>query len=152
MADSRFLASQFRGLEAAQRDLAEAMAFSHRWPQEEFNRCIVSLALKVQEAAQALGAAFCRRIDCAMNLRHVAALALVGWYLLMPPMTPDRHFNTFGPLSKWSVAKAFDTAGECNNFKSDALMESMTKKVAIGVEGYSASQCIASDDPRLKGN
>ena len=35
-----------------------------------------------------------------MNLRHAAALALVGWYLMVPqPDPPEKTANT--PLSEW---------------------------------------------------
>lgn len=87
-----------------------------------------------------------------MNLRLAAALALVAWYLMMPPMVRGHHFDTSVPLSKWNVAKAFDKEEDCNKFLSDAVTVSRSKQVAIGVEGYSASRCIASDDPRLKGD
>jgi len=40
-----------------------------------------------------------------MNIRHAAALALVGWYLLMPPWgTTD--WNTSAPLTEWNVGGA----------------------------------------------
>ena len=41
-----------------------------------------------------------------MNLRHAAALALVGWYLMVPPFSKtDQYGNTHAdpsaPLSEW---------------------------------------------------
>ena len=44
-----------------------------------------------------------------MKLRHTAALALVGWYLMMPP-----YPKVDEPLNKWSISKAFKTAQDCN--------------------------------------
>jgi hypothetical protein len=45
-----------------------------------------------------------------MNLRHAAALALVGWYLMMPLMaTPGPDLG----LKYWSNDGSFDTAAEC---------------------------------------
>src|SRR6185312_12144148 len=35
-----------------------------------------------------------------MKPRHAAALALVGWYLMMPPWNPALDANA--PLSKWA--------------------------------------------------
>ena len=48
-----------------------------------------------------------------MKPRHAAALALVGWYLMMPPMTcrPSIQINT--PLSHWEISSSYDTADEC---------------------------------------
>jgi hypothetical protein len=37
-----------------------------------------------------------------MNLRHTAALALVGWYLMAPPFNIAlQRIETGAPLSKW---------------------------------------------------
>jgi len=35
-----------------------------------------------------------------MKPRHAAALALVGWYLMMPPMGNGKVYVT-APLTKW---------------------------------------------------
>jgi hypothetical protein len=61
-----------------------------------------------------------------VNLRRAAALALVGWYLMVPPLTEDGHpaqmsgpirrdsawgveVNT--PFSKWELIGTYDSAG-----------------------------------------
>jgi hypothetical protein len=41
-----------------------------------------------------------------MNARHSAAVALVGWYLLVPPVQTDLgivQIQADAPLSKWSI-------------------------------------------------
>jgi hypothetical protein len=43
-----------------------------------------------------------------MNLHHAAALALLGWYLIMPPKGYPK-----APLTCWSHMWSFDTAKEC---------------------------------------
>jgi hypothetical protein len=44
-----------------------------------------------------------------LKLRHRVALALVGWYLMSPPMKgPAPDFDA--PLSKWTIDLAFDDA------------------------------------------
>jgi hypothetical protein len=50
-----------------------------------------------------------------MKLRHAAALALVGWYLMMPPTSPPNSFtiNEAAPLSKWYLIESFDSAESC---------------------------------------
>ena len=50
-----------------------------------------------------------------MNLRHAAALALVGWYLLIPPVfsamgSHPRAFNDLNAaLNKWDIQGSFDS-------------------------------------------
>ena len=44
-----------------------------------------------------------------MKPRHAAALALVGWYLMVPP--PD---NLTAPISAWEVAASYDTGKHCS--------------------------------------
>jgi hypothetical protein len=86
--------------------------------------------------------------------RHVAALALVGWYLMLPPVRPDGSVNANAPLSKWKTSNTYDTADECKT----ALLS-----LRAGWVGYAngrqlnypsqkdTAACIATDDPRLKG-
>ena len=49
-----------------------------------------------------------------MKSRPAAALALVGWYLMAPPMDQRTHkINLDAPLSEYMVWKSFDTARDC---------------------------------------
>ncbi len=49
-----------------------------------------------------------------MKLRHVAALALLGWYLMIPPQSLDgKRVLDDLPLSKWDSALGFDHAEVC---------------------------------------
>src|SRR5262249_24600360 len=92
-----------------------------------------------------------------MNLRHAAALALVGWYLMVP--TPygsaDLHYEPNLPLSKWTAFESFETADACGKARYD--MQRKTEKDRpdqLTVKGRMAflageAQCIATDDPRL---
>ena len=88
-----------------------------------------------------------------MKSRHAAALALVGWYLLVPNVhLPDL------PLNRWSQWDSYDTAKECSEGRSKAR-EMVQRKDYKGLgDGFSVeddrtaidrSKCIASDDPRL---
>jgi hypothetical protein len=43
-----------------------------------------------------------------MNPCHAASLALVGWYLMMPPWG-----KVNAPLSEWVVYQSFDSAEVC---------------------------------------
>jgi hypothetical protein len=48
-----------------------------------------------------------------VNLRHAAALALVGWYLLIPP--PHKFGDDIDnlPFGRWSILHSFDSATAC---------------------------------------
>jgi hypothetical protein len=51
-----------------------------------------------------------------MTLRHAAALALVGWYLMVPPLSSDgKEIDTAAKLSQWDARLRFDRASDCNN-------------------------------------
>jgi hypothetical protein len=45
-----------------------------------------------------------------MKSCHPAALALVGWYLMVPPTKDANDIDPSVPLPKWVVLRAFDTA------------------------------------------
>jgi len=64
-----------------------------------------------------------------MNPRHAAALALVGWYLMIPPKIEGWYFKDWhffngvraderAPLDNWKILKSFDSAGECEAYRS----------------------------------
>jgi hypothetical protein len=102
-----------------------------------------------------------------LNPRHAAALALVGWYLMVPPTFENQYgaiqADDSTPVSKWGQQAVYDSAGACNEGKSDYFKQSVLASklvdktngpkagAAIAVAALNA-QCIASDDPRLKGN
>ncbi|HEY6419222.1 MAG TPA: hypothetical protein VIX59_09480 [Candidatus Binataceae bacterium] len=95
-----------------------------------------------------------------MKLRHLAALALVGWYLMMPPpRTVGDHFETnfSAPLSKWTKIRSFDLQSQCESVR-ESYQQKPTGNL-INLLGATqaqattkASQCVATDDPRLKMN
>jgi len=118
-----------------------------------------------------------------VKLRHAAALALTGWYLVVPqPDSPVKRPNFKAPLSQWNQMGAFDSAAACDKEREsrrqlalealdqvkreiEALPDTGNRplrEVAPKVYqddvtvsdfalGITASRCIASDDPRLKG-
>jgi hypothetical protein len=91
-----------------------------------------------------------------MNLRHAAAFALVGWYL----MTPPPPFNPSTPLSKWTREGKTDYASEeeCTavreklqtTFRDPGNIPPEHVTATIMVKAMAHLLCIASDDPRLK--
>ncbi len=108
-----------------------------------------------------------------MKLSHAAALALLGWYLILPPLvqgpvTDRRCQQGVGPneaasMSHWVIKTGFDTAKECERQKDKIMseaqaldltklsMEDFCAQAAIALQVQEA-QCVATDDPRLKEN
>jgi hypothetical protein len=104
-------------------------------------------------------------------LRHAVALALVGWYLMMPPLRPPQSIRwsegkfqvdtlTPAPLSQWTIVDSFDSARECRESHLKLLNDRLVKldhdRIMNSVKGYIQieqaynAKCVASDDPRLK--
>jgi hypothetical protein len=104
-----------------------------------------------------------------MKTRHAAALALVGWYLMVPPMlggnppihpTPQPDVNA--PLGSWLVVDVFDTAAQCkvalasvrevpSNLNARKLTAKQLTEIQKSQKGFwaSSNRCVASNDPRL---
>ena len=89
-----------------------------------------------------------------MKLRHAAALALVGWYLMAPPLYEGHKSNLDAPLSEWVILDSFDSANDC--WRERSIMNTDHKRDfkhdSIQRERLGSISCIATDDPRLKGN
>src|SRR5260370_11595236 len=57
-----------------------------------------------------------------MNASHAAALALVGWYLMVPPPTSKETWNrlmTTPPLGRWFTRDGFDSADAYRKARAD---------------------------------
>jgi len=54
-----------------------------------------------------------------MKPRHAAALASIGWYLMVPQAARRMPLllETNWPLSQWETRESFDTAKECKAAK-----------------------------------
>jgi len=101
-----------------------------------------------------------------MKLRHAAALALVGWYLMLPPVrstsplspatkmaaTRSDCYDANAPISRWQTIEAFDTAEQCKAASSKSAWSHRQHGLDCGLaSAWLDAQCIATDDPRLKG-
>jgi hypothetical protein len=95
-----------------------------------------------------------------MKPRHTAALALVGWYLMVPQVinTTGGYLADFNsPLSRWAVNSVFDSASECDPMQTGVVLKGQSdmKKAPIRsmewaiAQSLTQAQCIATDDPRL---
>ncbi len=90
-----------------------------------------------------------------MNLRHAAALALVGWYLMYPPMDRKGMPSKDAPLQEWGLLNSFGTKDACESslsrMKEQAkLPQPENSLVVVPDQVAMLVKCIASDDPRLK--
>ena len=104
-----------------------------------------------------------------MNLRHAAALALVGWYLMAPQLN-EKGVNSNAPMSDWDRVESFETVGACEQtlrltqnaisaVSDQEFTERFGLRPAVGKKSVSKAdalqkwndgKCVASDDPRLK--
>jgi hypothetical protein len=103
-----------------------------------------------------------------LNRRHLAALALVGWYLIMPPDSAKipHSVDSDVPLSRWTVVTSFDGEDSCEKALTDIqnseqdpitldkagkLRRYQRNDAALGKARALNAACVASDDVRLKG-
>ena len=103
-----------------------------------------------------------------LKSRHLAALAFVGWYLMMPPDSSKipHDVDPEVPLSHWIFVAGYDTEDHCektlgdlqNNFEDPITLDKTGKlkrldkhDAALGKARAVNAACVASDDWRLKG-
>jgi len=85
-------------------------------------------------------------------LRFVA-LSRAGWSLLVPPDLPNSsQANTSVPLSQWinSADDEYDTQEQCESDLEHARQQRKHVGARLNAKADEASQCVSSDDPRLK--
>jgi hypothetical protein len=91
-----------------------------------------------------------------MDRLRTIALALVVWYLMLPPPSQASRsgFDTAAPLSTWFKAPAeYSSQRACEQDRVDLVkmhiqgLAKTARKIGIG---ESLGQCVTSDDPRLK--
>jgi|SRR5580692_6762514 hypothetical protein len=106
-----------------------------------------------------------------MKPRHAAALALVVWWLMTPPFTGvgpnpreaslDRAIpDPEAPLSKWLWSGSFESVDACQHEQQKQVADAQKRELNLPVaerdgevvKDFLLGECIAIDDPRLKGN
>jgi len=102
-----------------------------------------------------------------MKPRHAAAVALVGWYLIVPPAQNDNDVRYNAPISQWTIEHVFDSAVECDVARTrwrlrakriwDAIVDPKQNlspadgRLSIAqLRQLEACECIATDDQRLR--
>jgi hypothetical protein len=92
-----------------------------------------------------------------MKPRHAAALALVAWYLMVPPSSDPAGY--LGRLYQWFQVGSFDSNNACeggrrmmiDRFMADLQRDPDNATAVHGFDAFYYSQCLAGDDPRLEG-
>ena len=86
------------------------------------------------------------------SIRHAAALAIVGWYMMMPPTGRDYPMgNVDAPLTQWSErATTYRDRAECEHVLDRIRRNTNAKNKQTAVRYYKQAQCVSADDVRLK--
>jgi hypothetical protein len=91
-----------------------------------------------------------------MALRHAAALAVIGWYLMVHPVVSGGgtiYADRSVPLARWKIGSTYDTEQQFLDAKAEAVEAAKREQgeaEAYALEAAYYSECIVSDDPRLK--
>jgi hypothetical protein len=100
-----------------------------------------------------------------MRARHAAALALVGWYLMVPPDHPKLddsiEWVSRAPLRDWQIVQRFDAASACENRKHEIISDAIhaihddakARRTEAVLSAYAISNnatCVSRDDPRIR--
>jgi hypothetical protein len=92
-----------------------------------------------------------------MNLCLAAVTALLGWYLMAPPMTQINGRPaalTEAPLGRWDASASFGNSKSCIRYQLARIDEQKRRSDQVGreywLEVFSNSICVSTDDPRLK--
>ena len=104
-----------------------------------------------------------------MKLHHAAALALLGWCLMVPPLRPRRCCGLIGSgdqsiqIAKWQTLGAFAMRAECEqSTHKEVRKRTLAARVLVNAYGLSdllekewmdagsQAKCVRTDDPRLK--
>ncbi|MGO9606879.1 MAG: hypothetical protein ACLQAT_26395 [Candidatus Binataceae bacterium] len=96
-----------------------------------------------------------------MKLYHAAAIALVGWYLMLPLIDDKVEPQPYAPMGQWDIAEKrlfFDCSrvrGEKSGLKArhlDAAKNetgSLHRILTKFAEDVDLGRCVRSDDPDL---
>lgn len=93
-----------------------------------------------------------------MRALHLAALAALGWYLLIPPWSGSSA-NTKAPFNVWEQFSSYDSARGCEAEKRSLFVSDTRTLVHVSeaekarldnrAEQFRNARCISADDPRL---
>jgi hypothetical protein len=94
-----------------------------------------------------------------MKLHHAATLALVGWYLMYPPINgkaPNLYVDSAASLSRWDIENFYGSKAKCDHWKaiwnSDEAWRTGANSHPPMRAAFAKSLCVSADDPRIKEN
>jgi hypothetical protein len=78
-----------------------------------------------------------------MSIRHIVAFTLIGWYLMVPPLSRASRFDVDdqAALGNWTVLQAFNKATDCEDyrFRSQEMLN------PICIVTYDVSSSVSTD-------
>jgi hypothetical protein len=77
-----------------------------------------------------------------MKRSHAVAIALIGWYLMLPPPGGSNRRLIFAPLSQWKTIDEFKSKAQCEDIRRQLI-------AAMPGTAIDTSRCISGDDPGL---
>ena len=92
-----------------------------------------------------------------MKLRHAGTIALLVWYLMLPPIKPA-GVDALAPLSQWIKYKDYASVAGCTLARVELRQRAVEEASADPAleftvhwrEQFGAADCIAGEDPRLR--
>jgi hypothetical protein len=86
-----------------------------------------------------------------MKLRHAAAVALTGWFLITPPPQANGRYDTSAHLPNWKIEGGADTREQCRETQALLSARAIKEGRPSDIEEIKDAQCVSMDDPRLEG-
>ena len=93
------------------------------------------------------------------RLRHISALALAGWFLMISPMTQEWPWHPVAdaPLEHYYNKHdlPFESKQDCEIDKQRVILHARNSSALndtyyLGIYYWMMLQCVSADDPRLK--
>jgi len=95
-----------------------------------------------------------------MRIGHRAAIALLGWALILPRYDLDGRVEDKAPLSSWKIHSSYDSRADCEQVRqqmvevaSEFIDEQERRAELDGISQASvmiAAKCVANDNSPLK--
>jgi hypothetical protein len=80
-----------------------------------------------------------------MKPRHAAAFALVGWYLMVPPLSADHHqVNYSAPFTAWVNLEKYASQKKCEQMRTQFASEDAQDFASVFILKESRDQAAAN--------
>ena len=73
------------------------------------------------------------------HIPHITALAIVGWYLMLPPQAVRGERLFYAPLSDWKLIDEFDSERACQEMRLKLIERMPTSEIDF-------ARCLSGDD------